>query len=74
MDKSKLRRAEHCISAGRMTSILRYVAQAFPPAKHKTILNNHQVIGIATSTSMVLNCTIETYQLMTAKVGLQNAI
>jgi len=39
-----------------MTSILRHVAEAFPPARQGTILNSHRVIGIATNTSMVLNC------------------
>jgi len=47
--------AGHCTSAKRMTSILRHVAEAFPPARQGTILNTHRVIGIATNTSMVLN-------------------
>jgi len=29
-----------------MTSILRHVAEAFPPARQGTILNSHRVIGI----------------------------
>jgi len=37
-----------------MTSILRHVAEAFPPARQGTILNSHGVIGIATNTSIVL--------------------
>jgi len=41
-----------------MTSILRHVAEAFPPAMQETILNSHRVIGIATNTSMVLNCAL----------------
>ena len=44
----------HCTSAGRMTSILRHVAEAFSPARQGTILNNHRVICTATNTSMVL--------------------
>jgi len=48
--------------------------EAFPPARQGTILKNHRVIGIATSTSMVLNCAIETYIMMTADVGLQDAV
>jgi len=54
----KLKGAGHCTSAKRMTSILRHVAEAFPPARQGTILKSHQVIGIATNTSMVLNCTL----------------
>ena len=38
-----------CTATGRMTSMLRHVAQTFPSAKQETILNNHQVIGIATN-------------------------
>jgi len=52
-----------------MTSILRHVAEAFPPARQGTILNTHRVIGIATNTSMVL-----TYIMMTADVGLPDAV
>jgi len=44
----------------RMTSILRHEAEAFPPARQGTILNNYQVIGIAANTSMVLNCAFVT--------------
>jgi len=44
-----------------MTSILRHVAEAFPPARQGTTLNNHRVIGIAANTSMVLNCAFVTY-------------
>jgi len=50
----------HCTSAKRMTSILRRVAETFPPAMQGTILNSHQVIGLATITSMVLNCALVT--------------
>jgi len=39
--QSKLRGAGHCTSAKRMTSILRHVAEAFPPK----VLNSHRVIG-----------------------------
>jgi len=67
--RSKLRDAGLCTSAKRMTSILRHVAEAFPPAKQRTILNKHRVIGIATNTSMVLNCALVTYIMMTADVG-----
>jgi len=35
-------------------------AEAFPPARQGTILNSHRVIGIATNTSMVLNCALVT--------------
>ena len=72
--RSKLRGAGHCISAGRMTSIWRHVADAFPPARQETILNNHRVIGIATNTSMVLNCALVTYLIMTAEVGLMDVV
>jgi len=50
------------------------VAEAFPPARQGTILNSHQVIGIATNTSMVLNCALVTYIMMTADVGLPDAV
>jgi len=39
--RSKLRGADHCRSAKRMTSILRHVAEAFPPGRQGTILNFH---------------------------------
>jgi len=45
---------------------LGHVAEAFPPARQVTILNSHRVIGIATNTSMVLNCALVTYIMMTA--------
>jgi len=70
----KLKGADHCTSAKRMTSILRYVAEAFPPAKQWTIINSHRVIGMATNTSMVLNCVLVTYIMMTADVGLPDAV
>jgi len=64
----------HCRSHGKsaklMTSILRHVAEAFFPARQGTILNTHQVIGIATNTSMVRNCALMTYIMMTADVGI----
>jgi len=53
-----------------MTSVLRPVAEAFPPARQGTILSSHRVIGIATNTSVVLNCALVTYMMMTADVGL----
>ena len=53
-----------------MTRILRNVAEAFPPVRQETILNNHRVIGIATNASMMLNCALVTYLVMTAEVGL----
>jgi len=57
-----------------MTSILRHVAQAFPPARQGTILNNHRVIGFVANTSIVLNCAIVTYIMMTADAGLPDAV
>jgi len=60
--------------AERMKSILRHVAEAFPPARHGTILNSHLVISIATNTSMLLNCALVTYIMMTADVGLPDAV
>jgi len=57
-----------------MTSILRHVTEAFPPAKQGTILNSHRVIGISTNTSMVLNYALVTYLMMTADVGLPDAV
>jgi len=59
-------------SAKRMTSILRHVAEAFPPARQGTILNSHGVIAI--NTSMVLNCALVTYIMMIADVGLPDAV
>jgi len=50
------------------------VAEAFPLARHGTNLNNHRVIGIAANTSMVLNCALVTYTMMTADVGLPDAV
>jgi len=70
----KLKGAGHCTSAKRMTRILRHVAEAFPPARQETILNSHRVIGIANKTSMVLNCALVTYIMMTADVGLPDAV
>jgi len=62
-------RRSHCTSAKRMISILRHVAEAFSHARQGTILNSHRVIGIATNTSMGLNCALVTYIMMTADVG-----
>jgi len=70
----KLKGAGHCTSAKCMTSILRHVAELFPPARQETILNNHRVIGIAANTSMVLNCALVTYIILTADVGLPDAV
>jgi len=67
-------RAGHCTPVKRMTSILSHVAEAFPPASQGAILNSHRVIGIATNTSMVPNCTLVTYIMMTADVGLPEAV
>jgi len=53
-----------------MTSIMRHVAEAFSPARQGTILNSHRVIGIATNTSMMLNCALVTYIRMTVDVRL----
>jgi len=53
---------------------LRHVAETFPPARQGTILNSHRVIGIATNTSIVLNCAIVTYIMMTADIGLPDAV
>jgi len=64
--RSNLRGKGHCTSVKRMTSILWHAAEAFPPARQGTILNSHRVIGIATNTSMVLNCASVTYIMMTA--------
>jgi len=70
----KLKGAGHCTLAKRMTSILRHVAELFPPARQRTILNSHRVIGIATNTSMVLKCAFVIYIMMTADVGLPDAV
>jgi len=56
-----------------MTSIFRHVTEVFLPARQGTILNNHRVIGIAANTSMVLNCALVTYIMMTADAGLLDA-
>jgi len=72
--KTHRRMKSHCTSAKRMTSILRHVAEAFPPARQGTILNSHRVIGIATNTSIVLNCALVPYIRMTADVGLSDAV
>jgi len=57
-----------------MTSILRHVAETFPSARQGTMLNSHPVIGIATNTSMVLNCALVIFVMMTADVGLPDAV
>jgi len=58
-----------CTSAKRRTSTLRHVAEAFPPATQGTILNSYRVIGIATNTSMVLNCALVTGFSLTSYPG-----
>ena len=68
--RSNLRSVGHCKVAGCMTSILRLVTEAFPPAGQGTILNSHWVISIATNTSLVLNWGLASYQIITAEVGL----
>jgi len=70
----KFKGAGHCTSAKRMTSFLRHVAEAFPSATQGTILNSNRVIGISANTSMVLNCTLVTYIMMTADVRLPDAV
>jgi len=62
------------VSKKRKTRILRHVADAFPPGKQGTILNSHRVVSIATKTSMVINCALVTYIMMTADVGLPDAV
>jgi len=69
----KLKGASHCTSAKGMTSILKHVAEACPP-RQGTILNNHRVISIAANTSMVLNCALVTYIMMTVNEGLPDAV
>jgi len=58
-------RRSHCTSAKTHDQ---HFAEAFPPAMQETILNFHRVIGIATNSSMVLNCALVTYIMMTADV------
>jgi len=70
----KLKGAGHCTLAKRMTSFLRHVVEAFPPARQRKMLNNHRVICIAANTSMVLNCDLLTYIMMTADLGLPDAV
>jgi len=72
LKQTQRRRSLH-IAEKRMTSILRYVVEAFRPARKGTILNPNRVIGIATNTSMVLNCAIVTYIMMTTDVRLPDA-
>jgi len=62
-------RRSHCTSAKLMTSMLRHIAEAFPRASQGTILNSHQVIGIATNTSMVLNSAFVTGCSLTSYPG-----
>jgi len=57
-----------------MTSILRQLAEAFPPARQGTILNNDRVIDIFANTPMVLNCALVTYIMMTADAGLPDVV
>jgi len=70
----KLKGAGHGTWAKCMNSIFEHVAEAFPPARQRTIQNNHRVIDIAANTSMVLNCALVTYIMMTADAGLQDAV
>jgi len=72
--RSKLRGAGHCTSAKHMTSFLRHIAEALPPARQGTILNSHRVIDIDTNTSMVLNSALVTYIMTTADVELPDAV
>jgi len=63
-------RRSHCTSAKLMTSMLRHIAEAFPPARQGTILNNHSFISIATNTSMVLlDCALVTGCSLTSYPG-----
>jgi len=57
-----------------MTTILTHVAEEIFPARLGTIQNSHRVIGVATNTSMVLNCTLVTYIMTTADVVLPGAV
>jgi len=66
--QTHMRIRSHCTSAKRMTSILRHVAEAFPPARQGTILNSHRVIGVATNTSMVLNCALVSHKAVIGKI------
>ena len=63
----KLKGAGHCTSAGRMTSVLWHILQ-------RIILKNNRLIDITTNTSMVLNCALITYLMMTAEVGFPDAV
>ena len=72
--QSKLAGAGHCTSAGCMTGVLWDIAEAFPPARQRTILNNHRVMGIATNTSMALSCALAANLIMTAQAGLPDAV
>jgi len=57
-----------------LISSFRHVAEAFPPARQGTILNPYPVLCIATNTSMEPNCALVTYIMMTADVGLPDAV
>jgi len=77
----KLKGAGHCTSAKRLqigklhiANNLRHVAEAFSPARQGSILNSHRVIGIATNTTMGLNCALMTCIMITADVGLPDAV
>jgi len=55
-----------------MSSILKHVPEALIPPNLEEI---HRVIGMATNyTSMMLNCVLVTYIMMTADVGLPDAV
>jgi len=62
-------RRSHCKSAKRMTSILRHVGEAFPPARQGTILNSHRDIDFDTNTSTMLNCALVTGCSLTSYPG-----
>ena len=51
-----------------------HVAEAFPPARQGTIINNHPIIRIATNISMVPNCALVTHLMMTAEVRLPDTV
>jgi len=63
--RSKLRGAGHCTLVKSKTSVLRHIAEEFPPAARQwKILNFHRVINIALVTNIM----------MIADVGLPDAV
>jgi len=70
----KLKCAGHCTSPKRMTSILRHVAEAYPPARQGTILTPIESSALLPILQLVLNCAIVTYIMMTADRGLPDAV